>query len=88
MDKEPITLNGIKKLKEELEELKNIKRPKIVEAIAEAGMVIASSPRLPTFEITQPLTIYRGNSLIAATPAEKFGLVGVIDFPYPAIGTQ
>tara|TARA_B100002051_G_C16302736_1_gene423673 strand:+ start:33 stop:509 length:477 start_codon:yes stop_codon:yes gene_type:complete len=36
MDKEPITLNGIKKLKEELEELKNIKRPKIVEAIAEA----------------------------------------------------
>jgi len=36
MDKEPITLQGITKIKEELEELKNIKRPKIIEAIAEA----------------------------------------------------
>ncbi len=36
MEKEPITSQGLKKLKKELEELKNIKRPKIVEAIAEA----------------------------------------------------
>tara|TARA_B100002051_G_C16708211_1_gene625084 strand:- start:896 stop:1390 length:495 start_codon:yes stop_codon:yes gene_type:complete len=36
MDKEPITINGLKKIKDELDELKNIKRPKIVEAIAEA----------------------------------------------------
>ena len=36
MEKEPITSQGIEKLKEELEELKNTKRPKIVEAIAEA----------------------------------------------------
>ena len=36
MDKEPITSNGLEKLKKELEELKNIKRPKIIEAIAEA----------------------------------------------------
>ena len=36
MDKEPITVNGLKKLKLELEDLKNIQRPKIVEAIAEA----------------------------------------------------
>ena len=36
MDKEPITLKGLEKLKKELEDLKNIKRPKIVEAIAEA----------------------------------------------------
>ena len=36
MDKEPITITGLKKIKDELEELKNIKRPKIVEAIAEA----------------------------------------------------
>ena len=36
MDKEPITIEGFEKLKKELEELKNIKRPKIVEAIAEA----------------------------------------------------
>ena len=36
MEKEPITLKGLIKFKKELEELKNIKRPKIVEAIAEA----------------------------------------------------
>ena len=36
MDKEPITFQGLEKLKKELEELKNIKRPKIVAAIAEA----------------------------------------------------
>ena len=36
MDKEPITSQGLAKLKKELEELKKIKRPKIVQAIAEA----------------------------------------------------
>jgi|TARA_B110001452_G_scaffold232485_1_gene209805 transcription elongation factor GreA len=36
MDKEPITIFGLEKLKKELEYLKNIQRPKIVEAIAEA----------------------------------------------------
>ena len=36
MNKEPITVNGLKNLKSELENLKNIQRPKIVEAIAEA----------------------------------------------------
>ena len=36
MDKEPITVNGLQDLKSELEYLKNVQRPKIVEAIAEA----------------------------------------------------
>ena len=36
MEKEPITTQGLEKLKKELENLKNIKRPKIVSAIAEA----------------------------------------------------
>ena len=36
MDKEPITVTGLKNLKSELENLKNTQRPKIVEAIAEA----------------------------------------------------
>ena len=36
MEKEPVTSQGLEKLKKELNELKNIKRPKIVEAIAEA----------------------------------------------------
>jgi transcription elongation factor GreA len=36
MEKEPITVSGLKDLKSELEDLKNIQRPKVVEAIAEA----------------------------------------------------
>ena len=36
MEKETITSQGLEKIKKELEELKNIKRPKIVTAIAEA----------------------------------------------------
>ena len=36
MDKEPVTVNGLEKLKKELEHLKNIKRPNIITAIAEA----------------------------------------------------
>ncbi len=36
MEKEPITPQGLAKIKKELEELKNIRRPKIIEAIAEA----------------------------------------------------
>ena len=36
MEKEPITTEGLKKLKDELEDLKSNKRPKIVAAIAEA----------------------------------------------------
>jgi transcription elongation factor GreA len=36
MDKEPITISGLENLKNELENLKNVERPKIVAAIAEA----------------------------------------------------
>jgi len=36
MEKEPITASGLKKLKVELENLKNVERPKIVAAISEA----------------------------------------------------
>ena len=36
MEKEPITSQGLEKIKKELEELKNVKRPKIIDAIAEA----------------------------------------------------
>ena len=36
MNKEPITVIGLKNLKSELEDLKNVQRPKVVAAIAEA----------------------------------------------------
>ena len=34
MNKEPITVEGLEKLKLELDQLKNVKRPQIVSAIA------------------------------------------------------
>ena len=36
MEKEPITVSGLNNLKSELENLKNVQRPKVVAAIAEA----------------------------------------------------
>ena len=36
MEKEPITVNGLEKLKKELDNLKNVMRPQIIAAIAEA----------------------------------------------------
>ena len=36
MDREPITVSGLEDLKKELDDLKNVKRPKIIAAIAEA----------------------------------------------------
>ena len=36
MEKEPITIKGLEKIKTELEDLKNIKRPQVVASIAEA----------------------------------------------------
>tara|TARA_B100001093_G_scaffold504488_1_gene560410 strand:- start:497 stop:607 length:111 start_codon:yes stop_codon:yes gene_type:complete len=36
MEKEPITIIGLEKIKQELQELKNVKRPAVVASIAEA----------------------------------------------------
>ncbi len=59
-----------------------------VEAIAEAGLAPASTPAPARPQLQQPIALHRGSSVITATPAEQFMLVGVIDFPQPAIGRQ
>ena len=59
-----------------------------VEAIAEAGLAPASTPASARPQLQQPIALHRGSSVITATPAEEFMLVGVIDFPQPAIGRQ
>ncbi len=59
-----------------------------VDAIKEAGIVSATTPRLAPPEIHKPLVLNQGNSVITATPSDKFKLVGIIDFPYPSIGRQ
>ncbi|PTU00044.1 UDP-3-O-acyl-N-acetylglucosamine deacetylase, partial [Pseudomonas sp. HMWF031] len=59
-----------------------------VEAIAEADLLEVPGwhPQRP--ELEHPLALHRGSSVITATPAEQFSVVGVIDFPQPAIGRQ
>ncbi len=59
-----------------------------VEAIREAGlMAIKNSKRqIPVLE--KPIVIYKGESVISATPSETFKLIGIVDFPYKAIGKQ
>ncbi len=59
-----------------------------IEAINEAGLRAVSSSRSPQLKLEKPLTCYRKNSVISATPADEFNLVGVIDFPQKAIGHQ
>ena len=59
-----------------------------VEAIVEAGIQPAETPRLPAPSLAQPLIRSRGGSVITAIPASTFQLVGVIDFPQRAIGQQ
>ena len=59
-----------------------------VEAIAEAGLQRATTPRPAPPELQQAVVLHRGASVITATPADRFQLIGVIDFPQPAIGRQ
>ena len=59
-----------------------------VEAIAEAGIAAAATPAACRPVLEGPVALHRGNSVITATPADQFTLVGVIDFPQAAIGRQ
>ena len=59
-----------------------------VEAIAEADLLEVPGWHPPRPTLEHPLALHRGSSVITATPAEQFSLVGVIDFPQPAIGRQ
>jgi len=59
-----------------------------VEAIAEADLVEIPGGHYHRPTLEQPIALHRGSSVITATPAERFSVVGVIDFPQPAIGRQ
>ena len=59
-----------------------------VDAIAEVGLQPASTPRPCPPSLDEPLLRHRGSSVITVTPAETFRVVGIIDFPQPAIGRQ
>ena len=59
-----------------------------VDAILEAGFAPANTPRLVAPVVKKAMAFNRGKSVISATPSENFNLVGIIDFPYSAIGQQ
>ncbi len=59
-----------------------------VKAIQSVGIQPAGTPPMKRLILHNPLVIYQGQSVITATPSEDCKLIGVIDFPYPAIGKQ
>ena len=59
-----------------------------IEAIEEGGIEAAKTPRKQPPKLIHPIVLARGESVISATPSEKFKLVGMIDFSYKAIGQQ
>ncbi|WP_413677067.1 UDP-3-O-acyl-N-acetylglucosamine deacetylase [Prochlorococcus sp. MIT 0602] len=59
-----------------------------VEGIREAGMVPLNISNTNFPEINKSFVINKGSSIITATPSDSLNLIGIIDFPYPAIGKQ
>ncbi len=60
-----------------------------VEGIKAVGLIpVTKSSKDKRLTLNKPLLIHRDSSIIVATPSESLSLVGVIDFPYEAIGRQ
>ncbi len=59
-----------------------------IEAIEEVGIIQLDAPNNLAPVLKKPLMIHKGSSVITATPSDSCYLIGMIDFPYPAIGKQ
>ena len=59
-----------------------------VEEIEKVGMINSTTSPKPRPELTSPIFVKKGESVIFALPAKKLKLIGLIDFPYQAIGQQ
>ena len=59
-----------------------------VDEIKKVGIVKAKTSRKAELKLETPILINRGLSVIHAIPCESFRVVGLIDFPYEAIGQQ
>ncbi len=59
-----------------------------VEAIEEVGILHLDVSNNLSPVVKKPLVIHKGSSVITAIPSESCYLIGMIDFPYPAIGRQ
>jgi len=59
-----------------------------IEEIEKVGMISSTSSPRPRPEIKSPIFVSQGESVIFAKPSKKLKLIGLIDFPYKAIGQQ
>ncbi len=59
-----------------------------IEEIQTVGMINSSTSPKPRPELTSPIFVNKGESVIFAIPSKKLKLIGLIDFPYKAIGEQ
>ena len=59
-----------------------------IDEIEKVGMVHATTSPKPRPELTTPIFVSKGESVICATPSKNLKLIGLIDFPYEAIGQQ
>ncbi len=59
-----------------------------IEEIKKVGMINSITSPRPRLEIKSPIFVNQGESVIFAIPSEKLKLIGLIDFPYKAIGQQ
>ena len=59
-----------------------------IEEIETVGMISSSTSPKPRPELTAPIFINKGESMIFAIPSKFLKLIGLIDFPYKAIGQQ
>ncbi len=59
-----------------------------VDAIKESGLMPVENSKRKIPILQKPIVINKGESVIAATPSETLKLIGIVDFPYQAIGKQ
>ena len=59
-----------------------------IEEIQKSGMINSTTSPKPRPELSAPIFVKKGESIIFATPSENLKLIGLIDFPYKAIGQQ
>ena len=59
-----------------------------IEAIEKVGMVNSTTSPKPRPKLSSPIFVKRGESIIFAIPSKDLKLIGLIDFPYKAIGQQ
>ena len=59
-----------------------------IEEIKNVGMINSATSPKPRPELTSPVCVNKGESVIFAIPSKNLKLIGMIDFPYKAIGQQ